>query len=54
MLNLLKVFMTLDTQTTAGLPEFVSDCLLKVTQDLCGQTIAISFVVAYAATETNT
>ena len=39
--------------TRAGrLPEFISDRLLKVTLELRGRTKAVTFVVAYASTET--
>ena len=48
----LAVKHTFDTQTTTRLPEFISDRLLKVTQDLRGRAKALSFVVAYAPTET--
>ena len=33
-------------------PEFISDCLLKVTLELRGRAKAVKFVVAYAPTET--
>ena len=33
-------------------PEFISDHLLKVTFELCGHARAVTFVVAYAPTET--
>ena len=36
----------------ARLPEFISDHLLKVTLELRGQAKAVTFVVAYAPTET--
>ena len=48
----LAVKQTLGTQTTTRPPEFISDRLLKVTLDLRGRAKAVSFVVAYAPTET--
>ena len=32
-------------------PDFISDRLLKVTIELCGRARAVTFVVAYAPTE---
>lgn len=43
---------TLDTQTTARLPNFISEFLCKVTLNVRGQAKAMSFVVANASTET--
>ena len=34
-------------------PEFISDCLLKVTLELRGQAKVVTFFVAYASTETH-
>ena len=35
-------------------PEFISDRLLKVTLELCGRARAVTFVVGYAPTDTQT
>lgn len=43
---------TLGTQTTAWPPEFINNRLLNATLDLCGRAKVVSFVVAYALTET--
>ena len=48
----LAVTQTFGTQTITRSPEFRSDRLLKVTLDLRGQAKTVSFVAAYAPTET--
>ena len=48
----LAVKQTFGTKTTTGPPEFISDRLLKVAQDVRGRAKAVSFVVVYAPTET--
>ena len=48
----LAVKQTFGTQTTSQQPEIISDCFVKVTQDLRGRAKAVSCVVAYAPTET--
>ena len=50
-----RVGLAVRTQTihaAARPPEFISDRLLKVTFELCGRAKAVTFVVAYAPTET--
>ena len=43
---------TFGTQTITQPPEFISDCLLKVTLDLRGRPKVVSYVVVYAPAET--
>ena len=47
-----KLFARVISRAEARLPEFISDRLLKVTLELCGQARAVTFVVGYAPTDT--